>query len=273
MPPLQLSSSLLGCVGYRYSGLPPGTHLGLPSPSLTVVISLGPQTKLASMPDPRQRPAAFDVLVGGLHSRPAVLAHDGEMFGIQLDLTPAGARSLLGLPAGELGGAVVALEKVVGRPAADRFEAVREARTWPERFAMVYRVLSARLGCLQPAPTQLGEGWRLIVSEEAPPRVSEVASTVGWSRRHFQESYLAEFGVSPKQLDRIARFNRSKQLLQRSPSANLAEVAATCGYCDQSHLAREWNHLAGCAPSRWLRTEELSFIQDGAPTSAPGLTA
>jgi hypothetical protein len=66
--------------------------VGLPSPSLTLVISLGPRTRLARMPNPAQQPAAFDVLVGGLHSRPAVIAHDGELFGIQLDLTPEGAR-------------------------------------------------------------------------------------------------------------------------------------------------------------------------------------
>ena len=93
MPPPPLSPLIRRYIGYRYSGLQPGTHLGLPSPDLTVVLSLGPKTRLASMPDPRQRPAAFDALVGGLHTRPAVLAYDTEMFGIELDMTPAGARS------------------------------------------------------------------------------------------------------------------------------------------------------------------------------------
>jgi hypothetical protein len=126
-------------VGYHYAGLAPGTHLGLPSPSLTLVISLGPRTRLARIPDPAQAPAAFRALVGGLHSRPAVLAHDGELFGMQLDLTPAGARALLGVPAGEISSSVLALEEVAGPATVDQLEAAGEGRTWPERFRACVR--------------------------------------------------------------------------------------------------------------------------------------
>ena len=228
------------------------------------------------MPNPVQQPAAFDVLVGGLHSRPAVIAHEGELFGIQLDLTPEGARSLLGLPAGELASCVVGLDEVIGRDGAEWLEAACEASTWPERFATVDRVLAERLDRqrpLRPLRPELEQAWRQIVSAGGAPRVSEVARAVGWSRRHLLESFLAEYGVTPKQLGRIARFHRSKQILQRTPAANLAQVAATCGYCDQSHLARDWNELAGCAPSRWLASEELSFFQDSATAPAASLPA
>jgi hypothetical protein len=30
-------------IGYQYSGLGPGSHLGFPSPDLTVILSLGPR--------------------------------------------------------------------------------------------------------------------------------------------------------------------------------------------------------------------------------------
>lgn len=40
-PPERLSPLVARYSGYRYEGTPPGTHLGLPSPYLTVVISLG----------------------------------------------------------------------------------------------------------------------------------------------------------------------------------------------------------------------------------------
>jgi hypothetical protein len=38
-----------------------------------------------------------------------MIAHDGNKYGIQLSLTPAGARALLGLPPGALGPTVVEL--------------------------------------------------------------------------------------------------------------------------------------------------------------------
>src|SRR5436305_4414100 len=39
---------------------PPGTHSGLPSPDLTVVLSLGPPTRLCRLPDPGASPGEFD---------------------------------------------------------------------------------------------------------------------------------------------------------------------------------------------------------------------
>jgi AraC-like DNA-binding protein len=238
-----------------------------------VVISLGPPTELAAMPDPRQPPAAFDAVIGGLHTAPAVLAHSGELSGMELDLTPAGARSLLGLPAGELGNLVVGFDEVIGPASAELREASGEMRTWPERFAVLDRFLCGRLERLRPVRSELQSAWQLIVSSGGAGRVSRVADAVGWSRRHLHERFLAEYGVSPKQLARIARFHRSSRILQRSPSTNLAALAAACGYYDQAHLARDWNQLAGCAPSRWMRTDELPFVQDGSRSELARLSA
>jgi AraC-like DNA-binding protein len=120
---------------------------------------------------------------------------------------------------------------------------------------------------------ELEQAWRLIVGIRRPPSIADVAQTIGWSRRHLLDCFVAEYGVTPKELHRIARFDRSKQALRTSAGASLAEVAAACGYFDQSHLAREWNQLAGCAPSRWLSSEELSFVQDGEAHAIAGLTA
>ena len=77
----------------------------------------------------------------------------------------------------------------------------------------------------------------------------------------------------PKELARVTRFHRSKEMHRRRPDATLAEVAAACGYSDQSHLDREWNRLAGGAPSRLLKEDELSFVQDGAEADFPSLSA
>jgi hypothetical protein len=73
-------------IGYQYLGLDPGSHLGLPSPDLTVILSLGPPTRLDVMPDASQGPAEFIALAGGLHSTPAVIGHDGDLYGIELDI-------------------------------------------------------------------------------------------------------------------------------------------------------------------------------------------
>ena len=87
-------------VGYRQEGLAPGLHRGLPSPFLTFVVTLDDPLEMLAHPDPRQAPGRYDGLIGGLHTRPALIGHPGRQAGLQLSLTPLGARALLSAPAG-----------------------------------------------------------------------------------------------------------------------------------------------------------------------------
>jgi transcriptional regulator GlxA family with amidase domain len=102
--------------------------------------------------------------------------------------------------------------------------------------------------------------------------VEDVAREVGYSRRHLVERFTREYGLTPKQAARVARFDRSRLALQAAPRTPLATIAAGAGYFDQAHMAREWNALASVPPSRWLADEDLPFVQDepvlGAAASA-----
>src|SRR5204863_9114028 len=135
-----LSPFVEGYVGYRQQGYAAGIHRGLPGRHLTFIISLGGPVDIAALPDRRHPPVAFDAFVGGYHDSPATIAHDGNQYGIALDLTPLGARALLGFPASELAGIVVDLEDVFGP---GRGRGVRRGRlvdrlgsapAWTDRF-------------------------------------------------------------------------------------------------------------------------------------------
>ena len=102
--------------------------------------------------------------------------------------------------------------------------------------------------------------------------MQEVADDVGYSRRHLSSVVRAECGVTPKEYQRIARFSASRARLADAAGSgrvSLASVAATSGYADQAHLTREWQALAGCTPTTWLRTE-FPFLQDLADRWAAG---
>lgn len=250
-------------IGYRYEGFAPGSHLGLPSRDLTIVISLGDPIHLAAMPDGNWASASFAALVGGLHTKPAVIAHDGNQYGVQLELTPAGARSLLGLPAAALRGAVIGLEELLGSDAFELAERMAAAPAWSDRFAVLDRVLTRRIGRSDAPARDLAHAWRCVVASGGTTQVSAIAAEVGWSRRHLGERFAREYGLTLKETARVVRFERSKRLIERGGSSTLADVAAACGFYDQAHLAREWRDLAGCPPSAWLVAEELPSVQDG----------
>jgi AraC-like DNA-binding protein len=249
--------------GYWLDGFGPGTHQGLPSGSLTMVLSLGPPVDLAVLPDPSQPPASYDALVGGLHAAPVTIAYEQSQRGVQVDLTPFGARALFGLPAGELGSIVVPLDALVGRRAGEWLDRLRSARTWSERFAVLDDVLAAALvDAPAPAP-EVVRAWDLLVTSAGAVEVAALASEAGWSRRHMSERFQRELGLTPKVAGRVIRFDRARRVLGRSPRPGLAAVAAACGYYDQAHFTREFRELAGLSPTAWL-SEQLPSVQDEA---------
>ncbi|GAA3395056.1 helix-turn-helix domain-containing protein [Cryptosporangium minutisporangium] len=257
--------------GYRQVGLAPGRHRGLPSPYLTLIVTLDDPLVVEAHPDPAQPGATYTTLVGGLHTVPALITHDGRQSGVQLALHPLGARALLGLPAGEIGHLDLCGEEVLGPVAVELHERLRAARTWPARFAALDDVLlRACAGRRNPYPApELAEAWRLLVACEYT--VAAAADTVGWSPRRLSERFGAELGISPKTAAKIARFDRARRRLlavpgpvaagpMGGPGLGLADLAVACGYYDQAHLARDFRELAGVSPSQWLG-EERRFIQ------------
>jgi AraC-like DNA-binding protein len=259
--------------GYRLIG-PPGRHRGLPSPFLTLIITLDEPLLMAAHPDPRQPSGAFDTLLGGLHDRPALITHAGYQAGIQVALRPLGARALLGVPAGELAGIDVQLPDVVGRWADQLRERLHVAASWEERFAVLDEALGDRVDLHREAPgevaPELSRAWDLLVGPSpgvgggGGVGVGELAADLGWSPRRLHDRFRSELGIAPKEAARIARFDRARRaLFARAVTGRplrLAELAVERGYYDQAHLAREFRALAGCAPSQ-LVAEELRFVQ------------
>jgi len=293
--------------GYRQRGVPPARHRGLPSPFLTLIFTLDEPLMMLAHPDPRQPPGDFGALLGGLHSAPALIVHEGAQSGIQVALRPLGARALLGLPAGELAEIDVPAETVLGGVCAELRARTLAAASWRDRFAILDEILLRLAGGrlaggrlvagwlagsrLADAAPEVAWAWRQLLKSGGAMRVSELAAETGWSGRHLASRFRAEIGLTPKAAARVIRFTRARNLLVRQATAagaraangaaaggaaeggaagdgyRLADLAVTCGYFDQAHLAREFRSLAGCPPSQWL-AEEFRNVQAGAMGSA-----
>jgi len=249
--------------GYRQRGVEPAVHRGLPSPYLTLIFTLDEPLVISKHPDPAQPGGRFDTLIGGLHTSPAVITHDGRQSGLQLALRPLGVRALLGVPAAALYRLDLPADDVLGRLGSRIQAQLQEATTWPQRFAVLDRTLLDRLAVLDrgaaagPAP-EVVRAWQLLGQGGALP-ISRLAADLGWSPRHLGQRFRAEFGLSPKAAARVVRFHRARLLLQSRLAAgrpmHLADLSARCGYFDQAHLAREFRALAGCSPTAWAAAE------------------
>lgn len=267
LPVPALRGRLAAYQGYCQRGVAPAHHLGLPSPFMTVIVTLDEPLQIARHLD-RTRPAGrYDSLVGGLHTTPVVIAHDGAQSGIQLQVSPLASRGLFGVPAAELAGIDLAAEEILGRLAGELHERIAGAASWGERFEILDAALSRRLADERPAPRAVVQAWQLLLASGGSTPVAEIARQVGFSERHLSHRFRQEIGLTPKLAGRIVRFDRARRALQiqitREGRADIAGTAAECGYFDQSHLVRDFRDFTELPPSRWL-TQEFGNVQDRA---------
>lgn len=247
--------------GYRVSGLEPGTHAGLPSGSLTFIVAFDEPLDLARAPDGRSGDSYWAML-GGLHRKPALVRHNGSQHGVQLAVTPRGAGALFGVPASALASAVVHLDQLVPSYAGELIERLSEATSWRARFAVLDEVFLRVLNHDRELPAELEQAWQALTIVHGARNLDELAREIGWSRRHLTERFRDTFGMTPKVMARILRFERAQQMMRLPTNPSLSSVAAACGYSDQAHMTREWTEFAGEPPTAWLQDELLPNVQD-----------
>lgn len=237
---------------FRFRHVPPARHLGLPSPYLTVIVTLDEPLHVTRHPDATQAPDSYDALVGGLHTRPAVIEHDGAQSGVQLQLSPLGTRALFGVPAGALAGLDLDAADLLGRAGDDLHERMQATTSWTQRFRLLDESLGRLADPSRRPPMEVCHAWHLLRASHGTARVADLARAVGWSERHLAARFRVEIGLTPKTAARVIRFDRARRMI---PGSNGAIVAATCGYADQSHLVRDFVEFTGLAPSAWLAAE------------------
>ena len=246
-------------VGYDHVLHRDAVHHGLPSGTATVIIAFDVPLDHGWV-DAAGRTMYWTV-AAGLHIRPALIHTNGRQHGIQIGLTPAGARALLGLPIAALAHVVADHRELPGGVPSGLHARLADAPTWTARFGLLDAHLlrqAQRFDRSIGAP-EVAEAWRVILATRGRARVEAVARHVGWSRRHLEQRFREELGLSPKQSARVVRFDHARRLA--ATGRPLAEVAATTGYADQAHLTREWRSLAGQTPRQTL-AENLAFLQD-----------
>ena len=172
-----LASHIRTLAGWHERTDEPVVRDELPGGRIVLVVSFGPGMDI----DGRR----FTSFVAGLHDAPAHTEHAGLGHGIQAYLSPLGAQRFFGMPMGELTGQVLELEDLIGPAAHALAERLATAPGWAARFDLFERAIAARVLEAPPVAPELEWAWqRLLASDGAAP-IGELATELGWSRRHF----------------------------------------------------------------------------------------
>jgi len=119
------------------------------------------------------------------------------------------------------------------------------------RLAALVAWLRRRLADAAPPDPLVARAVALLSTGAA--RVDVVAGALGVTRQYLARGFRREVGITPKQLARIARMQRTMAAIRgraRAPARlDLARLAVELGYFDQAHLCNELRALIGVTPA------------------------
>lgn len=165
---------------------------------------------------------------------------------------PAAAALFLGVPLHPLADTRAGLPELWGRSETDRLNDAlwQPGMTTALRLHLVEAALLARLAGAGPVVPSLGvHAVAAIEASHGTVRIEQLAAALDVSRQHFSLRFRQQVGIAPKLFARICRFRQASALLVGP--ADVATVAAQCGYFDQSHLIRDFHDFAGTTPDAW----------------------
>jgi AraC-like DNA-binding protein len=196
------------------------------------------------------------VRVEGPRQRPAVERHAPGKTLVGVRVRPGVASALLGAPALELLDVQVELDQLWGKSGAVLGERLDEAASTEAAARLLEHELVTRAAFAPKGDPLLTEAITRLQPWRAAS-VKTVTSELFISARQLRRRFVVALGCSPKQLQRILRFQGFLALCDAHTAGllPLAQLARIAGYADQAHLTRECHQLSGITPRALL--EEL----------------
>lgn len=129
---------------------------------------------------------------------------------------------------------------------------LRDSATTAQKFSAAERWLDAHYRSDQAVPVGVADVIAALQAAPASEFAAAVSSFKG-SQKHLIDQFHKYVGLTPKRYQRVLRFNEIFGHIQREQQLDWADIAARCGYSDQSHFIREFKHFSGFNPSEFIR--------------------
>jgi AraC family transcriptional regulator len=162
-----------------------------------------------------------------------------------------------------------------------RRAALRLTRTLLSREADPVTLESLGLELASQAMAPIGDGhhpppWLataetfLADSFDRPIAIADLARAAGVHPVHLARGYRRWLGAAPGERLRTRRLERAADLLMRGRDS-IGQIALAAGFCDQSHLNRQFRRAYGVTPGEFARLcgrrPDVSPVQDALGTA------
>ena len=203
-----------------------------------------------SKPDGGKMPICF---LSGIDTKNTVAVMDGTFSHFGISFYPHSLHIFFGIDANELVNCMPDIGMVCYSDIQRKLE---HAHSHLERVTIVSKYLYDKINSIHRIDPLVDQ---IIQTKDihATSNVLELARKHKVSERNLERKFKMTVGVSPKKLQRIARFEKSLQLLANAGYSQLTEIAYRLGYTDQSHFIKDFCSFSGMTPYDFVRSKNL----------------
>ncbi len=239
---------------FHYSGFNPEhqTECVVPTAHVFVLFALDGLPRHTHDSATRAIKATFkDVWISGMQRRHLIISAlpDSEMLVMQFKTH--GAHPFLHVPVAQLNEQVVPAEAVLGEGVLTLHKRLCAAQTPQQKLQLAGDWMRRRFDAERCPPQALLDV--LTALREAPAaRHAEIVAEYPHSQKHLIAQFHRYFGLTPKYLQRIFRFNELLARIHNKETIAWADIAHHSGFSDQSHFIREFRHFCGFNPQQFI---------------------
>jgi AraC-like DNA-binding protein len=236
-----------------------------PTPSLQLMVNFGAAYSVygSGVDGGDQCATCAESWAIGVRNTSNVMEWPRDVRIVTVSFKAGGAYPFLRLPLAELRNQIVSLDAIWGSAAVEIRERLAEAPTPQARFALLERILLARLARLGAEARGLDRGveaglalTQRAVAEIARRRgalsIGALSEEIGVSHKHLITQFQRLVGGAPKALARIYRVQRALDSLDPARPLMWAQVAQHAGYYDEAHFSKDVRAFTGHTPSECL---------------------
>lgn len=157
---------------------------------------------------------------------------------------------------------VVDAELILGKSIFELREKLMEAPSISEKFQITEQWLIKRAH-YAPLPESVVQ-YTVNAIEKNPTQIvlKEIAEKTGYSHKQFIHIFKKQVGLTPKFYQRIIRFNKALEEINRQQAIEWPRISLDCGFYDQAHFINEFKKFSGFNPSEYLKEkgEMLHYV-------------
>jgi AraC-like DNA-binding protein len=202
---------------------------------------------IPSYGDDAENPCAPVTIIGPITHRRVRIIVRGNVEALAVIFEPVGFYRLFGVPVSPLAERGTEGHAVLGPDVSRLHERLGNLSSFAERTAILNGFFLDRMRITGLTPTL--HGLQSLSAQGRHSSVRGISRELTISSRQLERRSLESFGVAPKMIARIARFQRALRM-RGTGAATWTQIAHDCGYYDQMHMIRDFRIFAGDAPGR-----------------------